>query len=774
VHEDRARGQAEPCKALARALSAGILFPLMKLAWVVRAACGVRGARQHSAINAKIAKSKIFLRWSLGARSAVTSMMNPFFSLSPSVPTESDAQVNAPVRLTPNSPVASSDPTVPNMPRVSTLRERFRTFPLQFAWIVAIHFCAQHCCMRATVAQSLPQLSAPLAAPAEDVASDATALDAYLLARAWLDADSLPAESSAAARVDLGPTTAVCAILRFDGRLVGAGEAQLPRVGALRSDLGESTAAGSEGPTADAARLLLRRAVGRAVSKALSEGTIDAVRREMGDKVTARLSLEIELAGTPRPLIGRTIAEACRRLVVGDEGVAVIRDGAIFRAFPSRLLAADVASRPDRTIAGLLIEAGLPVKDLHQYAPEDRVSLARFPTIRLRGTTPTAIPGRVTRAGRVVELQEISGGQVESLVGQLANRLAAQVVPRDPRAAAADVMLLGTLNPTKDVYEPIEASARDAALAVLALGRAANSSQLPQSIRDHARDRALVLARAQFREGDAATVDAAAAYLLAAAVESFDDASLARAAADRARAARAASADGVQDAPSSAVLEVLRALSLLATEPTTGPADAEAIVAKVRASVAGLDVRLIDAALPLALVLTHPRASEETRRDVAATLSAIATLSRRIQIVVSTDEFRDVSPDVDGGLMLPGVSIGIPDTQCLPLAAALAIAHPLLDPSDEPDRRAATVRFVRFLAQHVATDPWIGGLRNPNAARGLVRASLVGDDCPIGATSAGLLLAEAALASTPTRPAPGEETANSPPAATQAEPAPAD
>jgi hypothetical protein len=753
----------------------------MKLAWVVRAACGVRGARQHSAINAKIAKSKIFLRWSLGARSAVTSMMNPFFSLSPSVPTESDAQVNAPVRLTPNSPVASSDPTVPNMPRVSTLRERFRTFPLQFAWIVAIHFCAQHCCMRATVAQSLPQLSAPLTAPAEDVASDATALDAYLLARAWLDADSLPAESSAAARVDLGPTTAVCAILRFDGRLVGAGEAQLPRVGALRSDLGESTVAGSDGLTADAARLLLRRAVGRAVSKALSDGTIDAVRREMGDKVTARLSLEIELAGTPRPLIGRTIAEACRRLVVGDEGVAVIRDGAIFRAFPSRLLAADVASRPDRTIAGLLIEAGLPVKDLHQYAPEDRVSLARFPTIRLRGTTPTAIPGRVTRAGRVVELQEISGGRIESLVGQLANRLAAQVVPRDPRAAAADVMLLGTLNPTKDVYEPIEASARDAALAVLALGRAANSSQLPQSIRDHARDRALVLARAQFREGDAATVDAAAstvdaaaAYLLAAAVESFDDASLARAAADRARAARAASADGAQDAPSSAVLEVLRALSLLATEPTTGPADAEAIVAKVRASVAGLDVRLIDAALPLALVLTHPRASEETRRDVAATLSAIATLSRKIQIVVSTDEFRDVPPDVDGGLMLPGVSIGIPDTQCLPLAAALAIAHPLLDPSDEPDRRAATVRFVRFLAQHVATDPWVGGLRNPNAARGLVRASLVGDDCPIGATSAGLLLAEAALASTPTRPAPGEETAISPPAATQTEPAPAD
>jgi hypothetical protein len=49
-------------------------------------------------------------------------------------------------------------------------------------------------------------------------------------------------------------------------------------------------------------------------------------------------------------------------------------------------------------------------------------------------------------------------------------------------------------------------------------------------------------------------------------------------------------------------------------------------------------------------------------------------------------------------------------------------------------------RFVRFLAQHVAADPWVDGFRSPDALRGLVRGSLASDDCPPAATAAGLLL----------------------------------
>jgi hypothetical protein len=59
----------------------------------------------------------------------------------------------------------------------------------------------------------------------------------------------------------------------------------------------------------------------------------------------------------------------------------------------------------------------------------------------------------------------------------------------------------------------------------------------------------------------------------------------------------------------------------------------------------------------------------------------------------------------------------------------------------------AIIGFVRFLAQHVANEPWTDGFRQPDAVRGLVRASLATDDCPPAATAAGLFLSIAAAES---------------------------
>jgi hypothetical protein len=96
-----------------------------------------------------------------------------------------------------------------------------------------------------------------------------------------------------------------------------------------------------------------------------------------------------------------------------------------------------------------------------------------------------------------------------------------------------------------------------------------------------------------------------------------------------------------------------------------------------------------------------------------------------------------------GGYALPGMRAVRADAQGLRLAAAVALlrrpekaAHPL-----DPGLRAS----VRFLAQHVASEPWTDGFRRPAALQGLVRASLASDDCPPAATAAGLLLAAAAL-----------------------------
>jgi hypothetical protein len=581
----------------------------------------------------------------------------------------------------------------------------------------------------AAVTQELPDGASAKAAG--DLPSEATALDAYLLARRWLDDDALPAEESPDARIDLGPATAVCVILRLDGRLVGAGEAALP-ADAARDD----------------AALLLRRALGRAVSKALADETIDAVRRDMRGApreadslpVTARLSLEVELAGPIRPLVGRTIADASRRLVLGDEGVAVLRADAAYRAYPSRLLAADIAARPDRTIAGLLIEAGLPVKDLGQYAAEERVSLGRFATIRLRASTPEAIPERVQRCGRLIEMGELTPGRIEALAGQMAARIAGQVVREDRGDRGA--FLLGTLNPTKDVYDPLAAPPRDAAFATLALARAARAESLPEPIRTRAREQAVALA-SSLAATSAKTDDPAFECLLAIAVGELDDRALVNAC--RARIDRLAPLPAdAQATPESAVLRALRAAAFLAVDPEDGPRRAEELVASIANAYRGSETLLLDAALPLSLALAHPRATEPTRAELARMLGELSQLFRRMQIDRTSDEFADLPADIDGGLMLPGATIGVPDTSSLPLSAALVIAEPWLAPAEAAARRSASTRAVRFLAQHVADDPWLGGIRNPNAVRGLVRASLVSDDCPPGAGSAGLMLALAA------------------------------
>ena len=48
---------------------------------------------------------------------------------------------------------------------------------------------------------------------------------------------------------------------------------------------------------------------------------------------------------------------------------------------------------------------------------------------------------------------------------------------------------------------------------------------------------------------------------------------------------------------------------------------------------------------------------------------------------------------------------------------------------------------LRFLAQHVADDPWVGGFRSPEALRGLIRDSLGANSCPPDRLALGLLLA---------------------------------
>lgn len=565
------------------------------------------------------------------------------------------------------------------------------------------------------------------------------ALGAFLRARAWLDLDELPAPTEQSAQLELTGTTGVCVVLRQDGRLVGIGE-----------DAGG-------GP------LMLRRAVGRAVSKALADDTVREVRAVTGDRVTARLALEVELAGARRPLIGRTIADAVSRLALGDEGIALHRADAVYLAFPARLLATDSAARPDSTVAALLIEAGLPAKDLPEFATDERVSLSRFQTIRLREPSAGAAPSVVTRAGRVIEPVEITPAYNRALATRLAARLAAQVVDAAPGDPSKGVRLLGTYNPTADRYAPPFADARDAALALIALAESAACDGLPDAVRAVSATKARALARSLMALSDAERpfpVDEACAIALARLGEA--DAGILATLRERIdRGLRALGEDAAGQGNS--VGPMAMTLAAACALDTVGDGEAsrrEALDALVR-QVSTRPGLALEGALPIALLARARGTPAEVARSLESSLRAGAAVLRSQQLGsqpaaapgTGGAAIADFPPDLEGGIPLPGVARSLTDTAGLRFAAGFALLGPQAPgAAGEPDPAAALLRgAVRFVAQHTADEPWVDAFRRPEVLRGLVRRSLIGDDCPPSATALGLVVALGGLPSGDTR-----------------------
>ena len=557
-----------------------------------------------------------------------------------------------------------------------------------------MHARPAHCCSPAT----------PVRKPATDegAVDFGVAVDHFLRARAWLDADALPPVDSDAAKVDSGGVSAACVILRLDGRFVGAGE----------DAHGDAT--------------MLRRAVGEAVAKALGDETIRSVRAAAGDRITARLSLEVELAGPLSPLLGRTIADACARVVPGRDGLAVRRGDQVVRAFPSRMSLTDTADRPSGVITSLLVDAGLPAKDLHEYDTRERVSLARFQTVRVRGDSPRAAPSIVERAGRTIEMQEIGKSVAAALGARLATRLASEIVEIPTQAAAADaqqrVWLRGTFDPTHDRYDPALASEREAALALLALSRARDSEALAPAVREVAKARAeRLLAALAARPDEARTAMIESICAIAAGKSSERVRTLL--AAQRALGDKSAAEDTLW-------------LAAAADEQACADAVRDALnLPPERQS------ELARAILPLALVAARGTLPVDLQDEVRSRLTRLAETLAPLQIgsegLPLGAGAGTMPADLAGGLAPQGsVRLDAHSTALAPFAA-LAIAHV---GAFQPMQRGA----LRFLAQHVADDPWVGGFRSPDALRGLVRDSLAGNNCPPDRLALGLLLALAA------------------------------
>jgi len=535
------------------------------------------------------------------------------------------------------------------------------------------------------------------------------AVEAFLLARRWLDLDELPAPSDPPSQLELSGVTGVCIVLRLDGRLVG---------------IGEDTSAGP---------LMLRRAVGRAVSKALADETVRSVRTVTGDKVTARLSLELELAGARVPLIGRTIGDAADRIIPGDEGIALQRSDEWFMAFPARLLATDGASRPDSTITALMVEAGLPAKDLPEFATEDRVSLSRFSTIRIRQGSADSPPVAVTRAGRVIDPTEITPSFIRGLAIRLAARLAAHVVPMAPDEPSLGVRLLGTYNPTADRYTPPFAEPRDAALAALALAEAAACEWLPEQVRLTSRTKCIALVESLQRlPDDARTAPVDELCAIALGQSGGGDAAVVSQLRRRVEARLAGTADASTAQASIAVA------AALAAGPDAADATIAARVQRITESTRANPTAVLEAAIPLALLSRAPGLDPRSSQTIRSALASAAAALRPQQLGADPT-LGPVPPDLVGGLALPGTPRLRTDTSTLRFAAGFALGR--VEQAGEPAAAALHMGTIRFLAQHTADDPWVGGFRRPESLRGLVRRSMARDDCPPGATALGLLVA---------------------------------
>jgi len=162
---------------------------------------------------------------------------------------------------------------------------------------------------------------------------------------------------------------------------------------------------------------------------------------------------------------------------------------------------------------------------------------------------------------------------------------------------------------------------------------------------------------------------------------------------------------------------------------------------------------LLQTALPLALLARQSALEPACADEIRATIASLAEQLAAQQIGADPLASEGMPADLVGGLFPPSGPRMRVDSECLRHAAAFAFAFPKTAATGAAEGAAkapaalslATRRSLRFLAQHTADDPWVGGFRHPEALRGLVRASLATDDCPPEPTIYGLLLAIAAL-----------------------------
>jgi hypothetical protein len=232
----------------------------------------------------------------------------------------------------------------------------------------------------------------------------------------------------------------------------------------------------------------------RAIGRALGDRVISEIAPAERDRAGKRLAMEVEFAGRPEPLVGRTLAECAERVAPGLDGVALRRGGerptwAV--RFPSRLQSTNTGGDPARSLIALLVDAGLPAKDLPELARLEPVGLFRFPSLRIAQSTPEGLPSlRGRGVPRVVDATVTPASVQAHILAGI--RRFARTLPPPARApdgggeARPPLGVAGTYSPVADEFRPLVAPPQDQAIVAWAAAMAASSGSLDAVTREEA------------------------------------------------------------------------------------------------------------------------------------------------------------------------------------------------------------------------------------------------------------------------------------------------
>ncbi|MCZ6836979.1 MAG: hypothetical protein O7G85_14480 [Planctomycetota bacterium] len=314
------------------------------------------------------------------------------------------------------------------------------------------------------VATAHPQAAPDKSAALPDVSE---VVGAWITARQWIEAFEVPRLDDEAARVPIPDAHGISVILRHRGRIVGQGH----------DESGDN--------------LMLRRAVGRALSNALGDQVIARLPDEQRTLVGTSLNLELEVAGQFLPVPGRTFEQISRRIVPGVEGIALRHQQRWAVTYASQMLAMNTATNLSGLLGGLSAELGFMITDLRRTQLQDDFTVYRFRSVHLAQTSNHAFPHQVHRSGKLIMPYQVNTQSLRTTAQQLVEHLKTHQWPLEPpQAGDPDYSpppgLRGDYNPIVDRYHPIVAPPLDQALTAYALLRYAKSrlADDPQSAQD--------------------------------------------------------------------------------------------------------------------------------------------------------------------------------------------------------------------------------------------------------------------------------------------------